>query len=592
MKLSKLYCSDSEKFEPIEFVEGLNVVLGEIRLPQNREKDTHNLGKTTLAGLIDFALLGRRQNDFFLFKHEHIFKDFVFFLEVEIEHKSFITIRRAVQNASKISFMRHDLGQLDFSDAEDWDHEDVPLERARELLDGMLDLEALSPWTFRKMMGYLLRTQGDYQDVFRLKAWRGSDAQWKPFLAHILGFDSDLIVQHYKIAESLESRRALARTLKVEIGDDFDDLGRIEGILQLKDKEVSKKKELLDAFDFRKEDTEKTTELVAAVEARIATLNTRRYVLKQNLARIKTAMAQDHIVFDPEQAANLFREAGVFFEGQIKRDFEQLIEFNRAISAERRIYLEEERQELQNELTEVNQTLNKLGKKRSEDLKFLSATDSIAKYKSVSEEMIVLLADIESLQRRRKSFFRLQELRAEIRSHEESLRRMQEKIEADVEQQNSDSGSFFARIRLNFSEVVEEVIDRKALLSLSPNQLGHLNFKAEILDHSGNSTSANHGHSYRKLLCIAFDLALLGAHIGHKFPRFIFMDGVFESLDVRKKEKLLRVIRSYAELGIQPIITVIDTDIAQMSNSAFTEDEIILTLHDESDDGLLFKMHY
>jgi hypothetical protein len=36
-----------------------------------------------------------------------------------------------------------------------------------------------------------------------------------------------------------------------------------------------------------------------------------------------------------------------------------------------------------------------------------------------------------------------------------------------------------------------------ALLSVSPNQEGHLEFKAEILDESGNTTSADLGHTYR-----------------------------------------------------------------------------------------------
>ena len=48
MKLSRLYSNRPDLFDPIEFVPGLNVVMGEIRLPENRSRDTHNLGKTTL----------------------------------------------------------------------------------------------------------------------------------------------------------------------------------------------------------------------------------------------------------------------------------------------------------------------------------------------------------------------------------------------------------------------------------------------------------------------------------------------------------------------------------------------------------------
>ena len=68
---------------------------------------------------------------------------------------------------------------------------------------------------------------------------------------------------------------------------------------------------------------------------------------------------------------------------------------------------------------------------------------------------------------------------------------------------------------------------------------------------------------------------------------------VFESLDDRKKENLLMVIRRYAELGLQPIITLIDSDLPVRTvenESVFGRDEIVLSLHDENEQGRLFKM--
>src|SRR5689334_5209457 len=104
MKLSRLYSNKPDRFVAVPFVQGLNVVLAEIRVPENRNKDTHNLGKTTLGRVIDFCLLAGSKPNFFLFKHEQLFGDFVFFLEIQLLDGSFITVRRAVKEASKISF--------------------------------------------------------------------------------------------------------------------------------------------------------------------------------------------------------------------------------------------------------------------------------------------------------------------------------------------------------------------------------------------------------------------------------------------------------------------------------------------------------
>ncbi len=283
----------------------------------------------------------------------------------------------------------------------------------------------------------------------------------------------------------------------------------------------------------------------------------------------------------------------MLFQGQIKKDFQQLIAFNRAITDERRIYLQEERAEVESELKRVNAELNTLGKKRSETLAFLSGTDVFNKYKQVSDEMVTLRADITSLERQRGFLHRLQELRTTIRTLSEELSHLQTRIEANVEEQNSDQKSLFSTIRLFFSEIVEEVIDRKALLSVSPNKDGHLDYTAEILDEAGNATSANQGHTYRKLLCIAFDLAVLRAHIDDRFPRFVYHDGVFESLDDRKKENLLSVIRHYADLGLQPMITLIDSDLPIRPENelpVFDREEIVVFLHDENAQGRLFKI--
>lgn len=595
MKLSRLYSNKPDLFEPVEFVQGLNVVMAEIRLPENRKKDTHNLGKTTLGRLLDFIFLAKRDSKFFLFKHLELFNEFVFFLEIELEDASFVTIRRGVEEATKISFKRHEAGHQDLSGSPlgEWDHQDVPFDRARELLDGLLDWRALKPWAFRKGLGYLLRSQDDFRDVFHLRKFASAHSDWKPFLAHILGFDAQLVAKHYEKEDQLAEKQATAQTIKNELGGSVEDSSKIEGILLLKQKEAEKKQKLLDAFDFRAQDKDRTKQLVDDIDERIAGLNAERYSLTQNKKKIIASLEGDQILFDPDEAQRLFEEAGVLFKGQVKKDFQQLIAFNRAITDERRGYLQEERGEVEAELKRVNAELTSLGKKRSDALAFLSGTDIFGKYKQVSDEMVTLRADITSLERQRGFLHRLQDLRTEIRSLIEERGQLQTQIEADVERQNSDQGSPFSAIRLFFSEIVEDVIDRKALLSVAPNQAGHLEFKAEILDESGNATSADLGHTYRKLLCIAFDLAILRAHLDVKFPRFVYHDGVFESLDDRKKENLLGVFRQYADLGLQPIITLIDSDLptrADDDGKVFSSEEVVVALHDEGVLGRLFKM--
>lgn len=400
MKLTKLYSNKPEVFEPVQFVQGLNVVMAEIRMPVDPDRDTHNLGKTTLGRLLDFGFLARRDPKFFLFKHEDLFAQFIFFLEVELEDGSFVTIRRGVEEATKICFMRHDLGYQDFSGLSiaSWDHQDVAFDRARELLDGLLDWRALKPWDFRNGLGYLLRSQDDFRDVFQLRKFASRHADWKPFLAHMLGFDARLVAKHYEKEAELAARESAEQVIKNELGGTVGDISKVEGLLLLKQREAEKKQTFLDAFDFRTQDKEATKQVVDGMDEKIAELNAARYSLSQNRKKILASLEEDRILFDPDEAQRLFADAGVLFKGQLKKDFQQLIAFNRAITDERRGYLIEERAEIDAELRRINAELSTLGKSRSDTLSFLSDTDIFSKYKHVADEMVMLRADITSLE--------------------------------------------------------------------------------------------------------------------------------------------------------------------------------------------------
>lgn len=590
MKLSKLYSNKPDLFETIIFSSGLNVIQAEIRFPENKKKDTHNLGKSTLGKLLDFCFLSQKKSEFFLFKHEQLFKQFVFFLELELEDGSYLTIRRSVTDATRISIKKHTDSHQDFTQLAHWDHENVPFDKAKEILDSILNFYLIKPWQYRKILGYLLRSQDDYRDVFQLRKFASKHKDWKPFLAHILGFNSDLIVKHYELEAKLKDAQDRETIVKQELGGSIEDISRIDGLLLLKQQDVNERQRLLDKFDFHSVDQAKTKKLIDELDLQIATLNKNRYSLDFNRKKIELSLQKQQILFDPDEAESLYKEAGILFPEQLKKDFNQLIKFNRAITEERHKYLKEELSSIKKELTNINQRLLQLGEERTQTLSFLGETDIFDKYKQISNDLITLKADIAFLEKQKEFIHKLQALKTEIRLLDKQSQKVRIDMEKDLDTQNKQETSLFSETRLYFNRIVEDVISRKALLSVNINQKDHLDFNADILDETGRSTSADDGHTYKKLLCVAFDLAIIRSHLKDNFPRFVYHDGIFESLDDRKKINLLNVIRQYSNLGIQQIITVIDSDIPLDSDIFFDKNEIALILHDEGIQGRLFKL--
>jgi uncharacterized protein YydD (DUF2326 family) len=336
MKLSRLYSNRSDAFPTITFNSGLNVVLADIRDPANRNRDTHNLGKTTLANLIDFCLLKRRHKDFFLFKHEDLFRDFVFFLELRLDEDRFVTVRRSVSEATKISFKYSNESSADLSGLPEgeWDHWRVPFDKSKELLEAQLAFSVATDWPYRKPLGYALRLQGDYQDVFQLGRFAGAHADWKPFLAELVGLDGALVKVAYDLAAEADRVAKDIAEIEPQLAGLADSPDRLEGMILLRSREVEDLSRRLENFDFKIPDETISEALVKDIEASIAALNERRYHLRMSLEAIEQTLGET-VRFDLGGVERVFADAQVYFGEQLKHDYSDLLGFLTSISTER-----------------------------------------------------------------------------------------------------------------------------------------------------------------------------------------------------------------------------------------------------------------
>jgi uncharacterized protein YydD (DUF2326 family) len=595
LRLSRMYSNKPDVFAPISFNHGLSVVLAEIRVPANRDLDTHNLGKTTVGELLDYCLLKGKNSSFFLFKHESRFAEFTFYLELVLADGSYLTIARPVDPGTRIDLLRSSDPIQEITDVpvEEWDHTNLAFERARTIVDGALGFEALKPWSYRKLVGYLIRSQSDYLDVFQLGKFSGKHQDWKPFVAHLLGLEAETVINLYDKREELSEATSHLGSLVREWGGEEVDASVLDGLISVKRRDIETRAKVLDSFNFGSEDQRVTAEVVETIEATISARNEESYHLVQLIQRLETSLEDEKIIFRTDDAEKLFREAGVAFAGELKRDYAQLVAFNRAITKERREALEAQLAETRVRANEVAQELRELNVQRAQALEFLRESESLVKYKKISRELADMQADLSLLEARREAASRLIELRREQRALSEEFGHLQTAVEREIADVSKDEDSHFGRLRRYFTDIVFDVLGQNAILAIRMNAAGGIDFTAEFVGESGTATSGDKGTSYKKLLCIAFDLAMLRAHAGGPFPRFVYHDGALEQLEPRKRQNLIEVFRQYAAHGIQPVISALDSDLPAPVGStpaAVAEGEIILTLHDEGDDGRLFKM--
>ncbi len=371
MKIARIYSNLATTFVPIRFNgiddDKLSVVFAKITRPKDSSRDSHNLGKTTLIHLIDFLLLKEvSEKNSFLLKHLDRFEQFVFYIELQSHAGGYVTIRRGVQEPTKISLKRHPKRDQDFRAAgeKDWDHCDIPIDTARQLLDSYLDLQVVKPWDYRKGVSYFLRTQADYQDYFQIsKFLKGQDSEWKPYLAHLIGLNFANLQSKYKLDSQIEELERKKEERQAEVQIDEKEFSKVSMQLEIDREEVARTATLLDNFDFREEEKKVNKELIEDVERRISELNSEIYKTGYDLDEMRNSLAQG-FKFRSDSVRQIFEETKTYVPETLLKDYDDLVGFNRRLTTERNRLLKGQIRELEGELEKLNREATELNLRR------------------------------------------------------------------------------------------------------------------------------------------------------------------------------------------------------------------------------------
>lgn len=589
MILSKLY--SNKDFKTVKFSEGLNVVLAKVFRPSDKDIDSHNLGKTTIISIIDFCLLKKITEDNIFKKHKNFFNGYEFFLEIKLNSGSYLTIKRTVDSPTKISFKNHILKDQNFVLNDNWD-QNLSFQKAIEYLNETLGFDVLRRnWTFRKFVSYFLRTQFDFKEVFQLNKFSKSlDKDWKPFMFHLLGFNSDLLEKKYEIELKKKKQEELIEAIKQENSVDEEQYDRIKGEIELKKEQVYEFEKEINNFDFYHKENSLKRELIEEVENKISNLNTFEYNLEIEIENLENSLSKK-VDFDIDEVKQIYEETELYFPDNLIRDYKQLQDFNKKITQEREKYLKESLKKSKNKILDIRKDLEIENNKRIELLSVIKDKDSFNKFKIYQRDIITLKSQVIKLEEQLKSINSIDNFNNKIEEYSIELKKISHEISNEI---NSDEITIYPRIRKAFNKYMKSILNVTAYIYIKTNKLGNIDFAEEIAkndDIESEITAETKGTSYRKFLSIAFDLAIITSYRNKSFFRFIYHDGALEGLDNRKKLNFINLIRELCdEYKIQYIFTTIEDDLPLIDGDryVFPDSEISVVLSDEGDSGKLF----
>ena len=586
MKLVKVF-SDGQ-FKNVIFNDEYNIVLATIHDRENK-KNTHNLGKTSLLIVIDFLLLSKFSNKSPILSNK-IFGNQTFYLEILLNSGKYLVIKRGLTEPSKISFRVSNEPLADFKEPAQWDEVRMPFEAARKYLNSHLKYDVLPDWSYRKSISYFIRTQKDYDDVFQLNKFKGKHITWKPFVFDLLGFDGSLIKQKLECDERIEAKKKEINILQHQASVNIAEKDKILGLIDIRTEEKKKVEEEIDRFNFYTKDSGVTKELIDSIDSQLQSLNAERYRLGYEIRKIESSLEQVSTVVRLDKLKELYKEVGVFFPEALSKKYDELEKFIQAISSEREKYLKGNLIILKREYEDIDAKIKSKEKERSNRIVMLTEADAYDKFKIYQKDLANIEGEINLLREKLRLIDNSSIIEEEIENLQEQKKLFISEIRDAINKRAH------AEINRIFNQIITEIVGTNAIISIKQNTDGNVEFEADYQTSTQITTSEADGTSYKKLLCVAFDLALLIHYSKHSFYRFVYHDGVLEGLDDRIKQRLLNVTqRLCKEYNLQYILTLIDSDIPRDIRSdgyKFPIGSICLNLDDKNDQGKLFERSF
>ena len=342
MKLSKLYCNQPT-FKNITFnLNGLNIIYANVIAKKEDKKNSHDLGKSKLIDLIDFMLLKEVKDiqDTFLTKKENKekFIHHIFYLEILLNSGQYLTIKRSINEHKKICFALNNT-TTNYEIPLNWQEFD-DIKQAKQNLNNLLDMPFFSnkKYDYRKGLNNSFRKMpDDYQNVYKTSRVfhnRGKDKDFKPFIFDLLGFNGDLLDTKYKFDNEIKEINSNIKQIKTDFN--IDEKQRDKYISKSDTLKVEYKaiEEKIDSFNFYEQDKKLIKSGIKDIEIKISELNSQSYILNYEIEKLNKSIS-NNFAFDINKVEKIFNETDIFFNEQLKHNYEELLKFNQQLTTQR-----------------------------------------------------------------------------------------------------------------------------------------------------------------------------------------------------------------------------------------------------------------
>jgi uncharacterized protein YydD (DUF2326 family) len=355
--INRLY-SKPEIFDPIDFFNGFNLILGEIT---DKSVKTNGVGKSLCVEFINYALLkDHAASRVSKIPKNELPDNFEICIDFTLGLKD-ITIRRNVFNENHPKLVVDGI--------------EKPVESKAKVLE-YLDMLAFSDSpladapSFRSMLGPLIRDEkSEFKSIIKcFDTEKRIPPDYEPHI-YLLGVNPSPYKEAMKLNRELEKIRAAKSKLKdnietltkKNISEAKAELNDLKGQVDKTQMDIDKL-ENVDGFDLVKDE-------IISIEERVEDGRARQAVLKSELSKIQLFKGDNYI--DEDEIADVYNQFKDGLGSLIKKELSEVTEFKKKIDAFQRTLINEQKDQVVEKLRLIDENLRELDKKYKENISIL-----------------------------------------------------------------------------------------------------------------------------------------------------------------------------------------------------------------------------
>lgn len=574
--------SNNKKFKEVKFEKGFNVVLAE-RTAKSSDKDSRNgVGKTTLIEIIHFCLGSDLDKISFLSS----LKGYSFILDIEINNQT-ISVLRNIDDSDLIH-ISGDYSALNINAEYNELHKTHSLSNQewKKYLGILIfkfrqDKDTKYQPTFRSLISYLVRKGlNSFNDPFKYflgqKPW--SIQTNNNFL---LGLDVDFAVNFQKLKDKKESINSIKKIINDESLKDI--IGSL-GELQAEKVRLSEESIELDiqikSFKVHPQ-YKKIQEDADVITGEIHSKQNHINLNQRILSEYEDSLASEEDV-SIEKVSKVYSEAGLVFGASLINKLENVKKFHKSIIKNRKDYLANEIQRINNENISFASEIETSSIKRAELISILDTHSALDEYNHIQNRKNEVKRKLENVKSALDRLNQFEENKSNIKIKLEEL--MQ-----NSRQDLHERSEVVDKAVSLFNKYSNYLYSNAGTLSINIDKSGY-KYKVDI------KSSQSQGIQYMKVFC--YDLTYTAIQSDNNRSLFLIHDStIFDGVDERQVAKAIELAYTESELkGYQYICTINSDNIPYRDFSANFKEKFLesvrLTLKDgdEKDSLLGFRV--